>query len=137
VLDYRVKNSWHMGVCSLSISGIIITSAAFCGGCSMNTDKPNEPQPAMRAMGQPVPSSTESGVAPTNESIGSEIRRQLSATPTSTAGIVVEVDDGTVTLRGRAPDLATSWRAEGIARAAKGVKTVVNQIVVITPTVPP
>jgi len=118
-------------------SGVIITSAAFCGGCAMNPDKPNEPQPAMRAMEQPVPSPTESGEAPTNESIGLVIRRQLNATPTTTAGIIVEVDDGKVTLRGTAPNLAASWRAEAIARATKGVKAVVNQIVVITPTVPP
>ena len=71
-----------------------------------------------------------------NESIGFEIRRQLNATPTTTAGIVVEVDDGKVTLRGTAPNLATSWRAEATAHAAKGVKSVVNQIVVNTPTVP-
>lgn len=88
-------------------------------------------------MGQPVPSPAESGEAPTNESIGSEIRRQLNGTPTMTAGIIVEVDDGRVTLRGTAPNLAASWRAEGLAHATKGVKSVVNQIVVITPSVPP
>src|ERR1017187_8050129 len=118
------------------ISGVIIASAAFCGGCASNADKPNEPQPAMRAMGQAVPSPTQDGEVPTNESIGSEVRRQLNATPTTTAGIVVEVDDGKVTLRGTAPNLATSWRAEAIAHAVKGAKVVVNQIVVITPTVP-
>ena len=125
-----------MRVWSLFISGVIITSAAFCGGCAMNADKPNEPQPAMRAMGQSVPSPMQDGEVPTNESIGSEIRRQLNATPTTTAGIIVEVDDGKVTLRGTAPNLATSWRAEAIARAVKGVQSVVNQIVVNTPTVP-
>jgi hypothetical protein len=126
-----------MRVWFLFISGVIITTAAFCAGCAMNPDKPKEPHPAMRAMGQPVPSPTESGEAPTNESIGPKIRRQLNATPTTTAGIIVEVDDGKVTLRGTAPNLATSWRAEAIAHAVKGVKVVVNQIVVITPTVPP
>lgn len=120
----------------LSISGIVIASAVFCGGCATNADKANESQPAMRAMGQPVPSPTEAGESPTNDSIGTEIRRQFNATPTTTAGIIVEVDDGKVTLRGKAPDLATSWRAEGIAHAVKGVKAVVNQIVVNTPTVP-
>ncbi len=119
------------------ISGVSIASAAFCGGCAMNPDKPNEPQPAMRAMGEPVAPSTASEETPTNESIGLIIRRQLNATPTTTAGIIVEVDDGKVTLRGTAPNLATSWRAEAIAHAVKGVKAVVNQIVVITPTVPP
>ena len=118
------------------ILGVIIASAAVCGGCAMNADKPNEPPPAMRVVGQPVPSPTESDEAPTNESIGLEIRRQLNATPTTTAGIIVEVDDGKVTLRGMAPNLATSWRAEAIAHAVKGAKVVVNQIVVITPAVP-
>src|SRR5690242_9130384 len=115
------------------ISGVSIASAAFCGGCAMNPDKPNEPRPAMRAVEQPVSAPAESGEAPTNESIGLRIRRQLNATPTTTAGIIVEVDDGKVTLRGTAPTLATSWRAEAIAHAVRGVKVVVNQIVVITP----
>jgi osmotically-inducible protein OsmY len=118
-------------------SGVIIASFAFCGGCAMDANKPTEPQPSMRAMGQPVPSPTESDETPTNESIGSEIRRQLNATPTTMAGIIVEVDDGRVTLRGAAPNLAVSWRAEGTAHAVKGVKSVTNQIVVIAPTVPP
>jgi osmotically-inducible protein OsmY len=126
-----------MRVWSLFISGVIITSAAFCGGCAMNADQPGEPQPAMRAMGQAVPSPTQDSEVPTNESIGSEIRRQLNATPTTTAGIIVEVDDGKVTLRGAAPNLAASWRAEATAHATKGVKAVLNQIVVITPSVPP
>lgn len=126
-----------MRVGFLFISGVIITSAAFCGGCATKPDRPNEPQPAMRAMGQPVPLPTDSGEVPTNESIGSEIRRQLNATPTTTAGIIVEVDDGKVTLRGTAPNLAASWRAEATAHATKGVKVVMNQIVVITPSAPP
>ncbi len=137
MLDYPVKGRWHMGIRFLSVSGIIIASIALCGGCSTNADKANEPQPAMRAMGQPVPSPTDSGEAPTDVSIGTEIRRQLNATPTTTAGIIVEVDDGKVTLRGAAPNLATSWRVEGIAHAVKGVNAVVNQIVVNTPSVPP
>ncbi len=126
-----------MDVRFLFISGAIVAGGAFCAGCAMNPKQPDEPQPAMRAMGQPVSSSTESDETPTNESIGLTIRRQLNATPTTTAGIIVEVDDGKVTLRGTAPNLATSWRAEAIAHAVKGVKGVVNQIVVITPTVPP
>jgi osmotically-inducible protein OsmY len=126
-----------MRVWSLFISGIIITSAVFCGGCATNGGKPVESHPAMRALGQPVASPRESEEVPTNESIGSEIRRQLNATPATTAGIIVEVDDGKVTLHGTAPNLAASWRAEATAHATKGVKAVVNQIVVITPSVPP
>lgn len=131
-----------MGKCLMRIgfflaSGVIIASVVFCSGCATEANKSNETQPSMRAMGQPVPSPADSNEAPTNESIGSEIRRQLNGTPTTTAGIIVEVDDGVVTLRGAAPNLAASWRAEGTAHAVKGVKSVVNQIVVITPTVPP
>jgi osmotically-inducible protein OsmY len=134
-MNQEIKRPMRVGF--LFISGIVITGVAFCIGCASNADKPNESQPAMRAMGQPVASPTDSDEVPTNESIGSEIRRQLNATPTTTAGIIVEVDDGTVTLRGRAPDLAASWRAEATAHATKGVKTVINQIVVIVPTRPP
>jgi len=126
-----------MRVWFLFTSRIIITGATLCAGCAMNADKPNEPRPTMRAVEQPVPSPIVPDEVPTNESIGPIIRRQLNATPTTTAGIIVEVDDGKVTLRGMAPDLATSWRAEAIAHAVKGVKIVVNQIVVITPTIKP
>ena len=136
MLDYPVKGRWLMRVGFLFISGVII-SAVFCSGCATNTEKPNEPQPAMRAMGQAVSSPTQDNEVPTNESIGSEIRRQLNATPTTTAGIIVEVDDGKVTLRGAAPNLAASWRAEATAHATKSVKAVMNQIVLITPSVPP
>ena len=121
----------------LFILGLIITGTAFCGGCATDSNKTEEPKPAMRVMGQSVASPTDSEEAPTNESIGSEIRRQLNSNPSATAGIVVEVDDGSVTLRGKAPNLAASWRAEGTARAVKGVKAVSNQIVVITPSAPP
>jgi osmotically-inducible protein OsmY len=93
----------------------------------------------MRAMGEPVPppasSDTSSSEAPTDESIGTEIRRRLNADPTTAVGIVAEVEDGKVTLRGAAPNLAVSWRAEGATRGVKGVKSVVNQIIVNTPAI--
>jgi osmotically-inducible protein OsmY len=64
-----------------------------------------------------------------DESIGTDVRRQLDlAGPADTAALVVEVDGGAVTLRGAAPSLAAAWRAESAARAVKGVKSVVNQI---------
>jgi BON domain-containing protein len=131
------SSRWLMCVRFFLASGVIITSVAFSGGCATDANKANEPQPSMRAMGQAVPSPTDSGETPTNESIGTEIRRELNGTPTTTAGIIVEVDDGKVTLRGTAPTLAASWHAEGIAHAVKGVKLVTNQIVVIMPSALP
>ena len=127
----------------------LLAIAAFCCGCtSLNGEKKSaaEPQPAMRALGQPVAPPSQPAVTPptkpddevvSNEDIGLEIRRRLGADPTSTAGIIVEVDDGKVTLHGTAPNLAAAWRAQATALAVKGVKSVVNQIIVNTPNVPP
>jgi osmotically-inducible protein OsmY len=129
-----------MRVRFLLSSTIIAALATFCGGCASATaDKraEPEPEPVMRALGQPVSAPAPAGEEVSTESIGSQIRRQLNADPGSTAGIIVEVDGGTVTLRGMAPNLAASWRAEAIAHAAKGVKTVVNQILVPPPAVIP
>jgi osmotically-inducible protein OsmY len=129
-----------MRVWFLLSSAIFAALAVFCGGCaSAPADKKAEaePQPAMRALGQPALTPGQSGDAPTADTIGSEIRRQLNADPVSTAGIIVEVDGDTVTLRGKAPNLAASWRAEAIAHAVKGVKMVVNQIIVPPPATTP
>jgi hypothetical protein len=114
---------------------------ALGGGCTSTPDDKakTEPQPAMRVLGQPVappakPAEPEEG---SNASIGLQIRRSLDTDPTSAAGIIVEVDDGKVTLRGSAPNFAASARAEGAAYAVKGVKSVVNLIIVKTPSVMP
>jgi hypothetical protein len=131
---------------------MILTATLVCfGGCaSPIIERPaqTQPQPEMRAMGRPVApppptlapppasaSKTESTEEPTDETIGFQIRRLLNADPTTSAGITVEVDGGNVTLGGRAPTRAAAWRAEGAARALKGVKSVVNQIIVYTPDV--
>jgi len=118
-----------------------MTVAALCGGCAaektQKTAGPAEPAPAMRAAGQPVTSSTPSADQPSDEIIGSEIRRLLNADPAATAGIIVEVDDGKVTLRGSAPTRATAWRAQGVANSVKGVISVANQIIVSTPRTSP
>jgi osmotically-inducible protein OsmY len=112
-------------------AAIIATIGAFGGGCtSPPADKPAEPQPAMRALGQSVETSAPSSDEPSADSIGPEIRRLLNTDPSSTAGIIVEVDGDKVTLRGYAPTMAASWRAEGMAHSVKGVKTVENQITV-------
>ncbi len=133
-------------------SVIIAVVLSFLVGCT--PIKPSgtiEPQPAMRAMGQPVappapppssppasppPSPSKDGTTdePTDETIGFQIRRLLNTDPTTGAGIIVEVEDGNVTLRGTAPNQAAAWRAEGVARSVKGVKSVVNQIIVNTPS---
>jgi hypothetical protein len=119
-------------------SVIVAAVAALGGGCVSSTaDKQaqDEPRPAMRALGQPVLSATSAADEPGNESIGSEIRRLLDTDPAAAAGIIVEVDDGKVTLRGRAPTLAASWRAEAVAHSVKGVKLVTNQIIVNVPSI--
>ena len=107
----------------------VIVLATFCSGCAspnVNKEAPTEAKPAFRALGESV----EAGEAVSNESIGFEIRRRLNDNPSATAGIIVEVDEGKVTLRGVAPNLAAAWHAEAAARSVKGVKQVVNQILV-------
>jgi osmotically-inducible protein OsmY len=109
---------------------VVVCLTAFCGGCASskaNKETQTEEKPALRAMGEPV----EAGETPSNETIGFEIRRRLNDNPSETAGIIVEVDEGRVTLRGTAPTPQASWRAEGAARSVKGVKQVVNQIQVV------
>jgi hypothetical protein len=119
-------------------AAIIAAIGALGGGCaSPPPDKTDEPQPAMRALGQPVETPPTASDEPNPESIGPEIRRLLNADPSSTAGIVVEVDGDKVTLRGYAPTQAASWRAEGTAHSVKGVKTVENDIIVRPPAVQP
>ena len=140
MLRYWQEGRWLMRVRFLLSSTIIAALATFCGGCASATaDKraEPEPEPAMRALGQPVSAPAPAGEEVSTESIGSQIRRQLNADPGSTAGIIVEVDGETVTLRGTAPNRAASWRAEAIAHATKGVKTVVNQILVLPPATKP
>ena len=140
VLRYWQEGRWLMRVRFLLSSTIVAALATFCGGCvSATADKrvEAEPEPAMRALGQPVSAPAPAGEEVSTESIGSQIRRQLSGDPGSTAGIIVEVDGETVTLRGTAPTIAASWRAEAIAHATKGVKTVVNQIFVPPPPTMP
>jgi osmotically-inducible protein OsmY len=103
--------------------------AAFCSGCTSLTpgrEAETRAKPAVRARGEEI----DAGEPVSNESVGFEIRRRLNDDPVATAGIIVEVDEGKVTLRGVAPNLAAAWRAEAAARSVKGVKQVVNQILV-------
>jgi osmotically-inducible protein OsmY len=101
-------------------------------GCARQTP-PQESvsaTPAFRAMGQSV--TVEETY--TDEATGFAIRRRLAAeNPGTSAGIIIEVSDGIVTLRGVAPTQAAAWRAEATAHAVKGVKQVRNQIVITKP----
>lgn len=118
-----------MRVWLLSTSAFVLVLSMFSSGCaSSTTDKQTETEtkPALRAMGESV----KAGDAVSNEDIGFEIRRRLNDNPGEAAGIIVEVDEGKVTLRGVAPTLAAAWRAEGAAKSVKGVKEVTNRIVV-------
>ena len=82
-------------------------------------------QPAFRALGAAATVETSHN----DEAIGFEIRRRFELIGAGdTAGIVVQVADGVVTLSGVAPTLAAAWRAEGVARAVKDVQGVVNLI---------
>jgi osmotically-inducible protein OsmY len=100
-------------------------------GCARQTPpkQPVSTGPAFRVMGQSVTVEE----THTDEVIGFEIRRRLAAEiPGESAGIIIEVLDGLVTLRGAAPTRAAAWRAEATAHAVRGVKQVRNRIVVST-----
>ena len=102
-------------------TAIFLILLAACTQPEKKTDAPS-----FRAMGQSV------AVEPSrnDESIGFEVRRRLDLIGAGdSAGIIVEVADGVVTLRGVAPTVAAAWRAEGAARAVKDVKQVVNLVV--------
>jgi hypothetical protein len=123
-------------------SVIVMATLAFVGGCTpIQPTGTITPQPETRATGQPVASpappaasNAQAADEPTDESIGFEIRRLLNTDPTTGAGIIVEVDGGNVTLRGLSLNRAGSSRAESVAHSVKGVKSVVNQIMVNAPS---
>jgi len=105
----------------------ILTLLILIVGCALPHKKDTGAKPSFRAMGESV--SVEQ--TRSDESIGFEVRRQLGLVGAgAAAGIVVEVNDGVVTLRGATASVADSWRAQGAAQAVKGVRQVVNLIVV-------
>lgn len=122
---------------------IVAAVVSILVGCTpINPSGTIAPPAEVPAAAQPVappppapPSTGETSDEPTDESIGFQIRRLLNSDPTSAAGIIIEVDDGHVTLRGTAVTSEASWRAEGIAHSVKGVKSVLNQIIVNTPRI--
>jgi hypothetical protein len=115
------------------LSTFALALAALGAGCKSITpmqQEPAEPKPALRAMGESVKAGDVASEVISDQDIGVEIRRRLSDNPGETAGIIVEVDEAKVTLRGLAPSLAAFWRADAAARSVKGVKEVINQILV-------
>jgi osmotically-inducible protein OsmY len=105
----------------------LLTLLVLLAGCALPQRKVADAKPAFRAMGESI-----SAEQPrSDEAIGFEVRRQLDLIGAgATAGIIVEVNDGVVTLRGAATTVAASWRAQGVAQAVKGVRQVVNLIIV-------
>ena len=95
-------------------------------GCA-GTDESEHAKPTMRAMGE----SAEVEEGASDESIGREIRRRLElADPATTAGVMIVVDQGNVTLQGVAPTMRAAWQAEAAAQATPGVKSVTNDVIV-------
>jgi len=73
-----------------------------------------------------------SACKPNDSAIAESARSKVNAIP----GVVVEVQDGVVTLSGQVADDASKAAAETAISGVKGVKSVVNNITV-TPPVPP
>jgi osmotically-inducible protein OsmY len=112
----------------------LLLVATVTSNCAIKTAS-DTAAPEPRAPARPQQKSTTvAEETPSDESIGAEIRRRLVVLgPGETAGVVIEVDDGVVTLRGVAPSQAAGWRAQSAALSVKGVKLVRNQIIVNTP----
>ena len=108
-----------------------LTLLLLAAGCARQPAPKQEASetPALRALGQSVTvEETRS-----DEAIGFEIRHRLATEiPGESAGVIIEVSDGIVTVRGAAPTRAAAWRVEATAHAVKGVKQVRNQIIVAT-----
>lgn len=108
---------------------LIIIVLIAGAGCAQPSAEQDAAQPALRALGQSIAPEEESR---SDEAIGSEIRERLNSTgPGELSGVLIEIEDGVVTLRGDAPSVAAAWRAEARARSVKGVKQVVNRIAVV------
>ena len=119
-LRYACRVKWL-----LPLAGLLILTA-----CSQPKTKDPADLPAFRALGEKVVvDETRS-----DESIGFDVRQHIDlAGPSELAGVIIQVEDGIVTLTGSAPNLQASWRAEGAARAVLGVKKVINRILLTTP----
>ena len=118
------------------ILGVLVLLIA--AGCAA---PPPKSEPGFRAMGKSVTTaksepgfralgkSVTTAKSPSDETLGFEIRRRLDLVgPRETAGVIVEVDGGVVTLRGVAPTPTAILRAVGAVQAVAGVKQVRNEI---------
>ncbi|HUK82410.1 MAG TPA: BON domain-containing protein [Verrucomicrobiae bacterium] len=106
-----------------------LVAAVACNCAIKPTPETFAPQPKVPPKATVKNSAVEE--SPSDETIGLEIRRRFEAqAPGDTAGLVIEVDGGIVTLRGAAPTQAAAWRAQSVAWSVKGVKLVRNQIII-------
>lgn len=105
---------------NLTIAGA--PQPAGTSGRVPGTPVPSEPPPA-DAQAQEVPA--------TDSAIAVDIRTRFGADPgLSVLDIDIQVENGVVRLSGDVPDLASRTRAERLARGARGVSEVRNDLVV-------
>ena len=103
---------------------ILLALVVVGAGCALQNETP---KPSLRALGQSVTTEEERS----DEAIGLDIRNRLNSIGAGeTSSVIVEVNDGTVTLTGTATTLAAAWRTEAAAHSVKGVKQVFNKIIV-------
>jgi osmotically-inducible protein OsmY len=104
----------------------LVAGALAVAGCAgPKASQPTDQTPSFRIMGQSA--ATEN--TPSDETIGGEVRRRLNLIGTGqTSGVIVEVDEGVVTLRGVAQTQDWIWKAGAAAAVVPGVKMVVNRI---------
>lgn len=104
-----------------------VAALVLAVGCAQPERKT---EPSFRALGKTVTPEK----SPSDETIGFEVRRRLNmVAPAETAGVIVEVVGGVVTLRGAAPTQIDIQRAVGVARGVPGVKDVVSSMHFSTP----
>lgn len=70
------------------------------------------------------------GVSRSDESLGAEVRRRLSAEGPELSSVVATVRGGVVSLNGSVNSVRAAYRAEAAARAVQGVTTVQNALIV-------
>jgi osmotically-inducible protein OsmY len=108
---------------ALLASALLALAGCQAGPAAPATAGTNKP--AMRALGETVAPAER----PSDETIGAEVRRRLEITDAASAtGVIVEVENGVVTLRGTVATVTAAMRAEAAARAVPGVSGVSNRL---------
>lgn len=97
---------------SLGFAGLLVL-----GGCA-NPVPPAQPTPVIAADQR------------SDETLGIEVRRRLTAAGGDLVGVVVAVSDGAVTLRGSVANTSAALRAEAAVRGVSGVKIVRNELLI-------